>query len=100
MSGVNVEKIEELIKKNNLEVTNLKTDMMNLQGAIKDIVLCYAGKDIEFLFEPIISEVNNLQKLPKIFESYSNTLYNVEIAYKNQDLTSKLIINHINSKNN
>jgi len=98
MTGVNVDNIDILIKKNNLYLNSYNSNSRNLVSAINDLKSCYSGSSLEYLFSEPMNEIKNIETISGIIENYSNILLGVKISYQQQDQNLKTQINHMNSK--
>ncbi len=100
MTGINVEKLDNLIKKHNYLSDSFNKDINKLKNELISLNSCYSGKDLEFLFMWPVNEIRNLATIQKVIESYSNVLLSAKNGYQKQDLNIKSQIDHINSNFN
>lgn len=98
MTGVNVDNLDMLIKKNNLYLNSYNSNSRRLISTINDLNSCYSGSSLEYLFSEPMNEIKNIQTIPSIIENYSNILSGVKVSYQQQDLNLKTQVNHMNSK--
>lgn len=98
MMGVNVDKLDMLIKKNNSYLDSYNNNTRRLVDCINELNTCYNGSGLEYLFSEPKNQIKNIQFIPSIVENYSNILFNVKTSYQQQDLNLTTQINHINSK--
>lgn len=96
MIGVNLDAIDDLIKKNSLYLDSLNSSVDRLVKTINEFNNCYSGNSIEYLFSTPINEIRNIQKISGIMENYSNVLMEVKKSYQNQVSNIRSQINHIN----
>lgn len=98
MTGVNVDNLDMLIKKNKLYLNSYNSNSRRLVSAINDLNSCYSGSSLNYLFSEPMNEIKNIQTIPGIIENYSNILIGVKNSYQQQDLHIKTQVNHMNSK--
>ena len=98
MTGVNVDNLDMLIKKNNLYLDSYNSNSRRLVSAINDLSTCYSGSSLEYLFSEPMNELKNIQTIPSIMENYSNILSGVKMSYQQQDQNLKAQVSHMNSK--
>ena len=98
MTGVNVDNLDMLIKKNNLYLNSYNSNSRRLVSAINDLNSCYGGSSLEYLFSEPMNEIKNIQTISNVIENYSNILSGVKVSYQQQDLNLKTQVNHMNSK--
>ena len=98
MTGVNVDNLDMLIKKNNLYLNSYNSNSRILVSAINDLNSCYGGSSLEYLFSEPMNEIKNIQTISNVIENYSNILSGVKVSYQQQDLNLKTQVNHMNSK--
>lgn len=98
MIGINVEKLDMLVKKNNFYLDSFKESVKNMNNVLNNLSECYSGKSLSTIFDEIISEKTTLNNSCEIFKNYSDVLNNVKKAYSTQDQSVKTQISNINSK--
>lgn len=97
MIGVNLDAIDNLIKKNNNYLNSFNNDSKKLINFINDFNDCYKGNSVEYLFFMPIKEIKNIRTISKIIENYSNILLGAKNSYQKEDSNLKSQVNHINS---
>lgn len=97
MIGVNLDAIDNLIKKNNCYLNSFNNNSKKLINSMNDFSACYSGNSLEYLFHMPINEIKNIRTISKIIENYSNILVGVKKSYQKEDQNLKIQLNHINS---
>ena len=98
MIGINVENLDKLVKINNLNYDSLEDNISNLLSTLDELSECYVGKDINFIFSPLVEQDNNIKKIPAVVKSYSDVLSMVKISYQRQDANFQELLNHSSTK--
>ena len=98
MTGVNVDNLDMLVKKNNLYLNSYNSNSRRLISTINDLNFCYGGSSLEYLFKEPMNEIKNIQTISSVIENYSNILSRVKLSYQQQDQNLKTQVNRINSK--
>lgn len=98
MIGVNIDNLDNLIKKNNSYLESFNSNSNRLVDTINDLKSCYNGNSLEYLFSEPMNEIKNIQTISSIIENYSNVLSGVKLSYQQQDSNLKTQIDRINSK--
>lgn len=93
-SGINIENLNALIRKNNFYVDPIVKNKKALIGIINELNSSYDGKSLDYLFSNIFYEARNIENIPVVVESYSTVLYKIVKDYQNQDLNAKVQINN------
>lgn len=85
MLGINIDNIDKLIKLNNLNCDELQKSIKNMIIAINEFDECYSGRDIEHIFDSVVSQKSNLSEIIRIVSNYSTILTDVKTSYEMQD---------------
>ena len=97
MVGINVDALNTLINKNSFYLNSFDSNLNKLNGLIGDINSCYSGNSLEYLFNPLVLEIQNMKKISDIINGYTNVMSSVKYGYQQQSLNLKEKINHISS---
>lgn len=98
MNGVNIDKLDMLISKNNMYLNSYNSNSRRLISAINDLKSCYSGNSLQYLFSEPMNEVKNIKTISNVIENYSDILSGIKKSYQRQDQNLKAQINHMNSK--
>ena len=85
---INEENFDKLIKLNNLNLDDLEFVLKKIILSISSFDECYSGRDLQYIFETILYQRKNLNKISDIVSNYSTILSDVKLSYKNQDKKS------------
>ena len=93
MLGINIENLDNLIKKNNFNLDSLNGNLNALQRCLDALDTCYDGAGIHFAFDELLRQNRNIKKIPEVIQNYSDVLSNVKTSYLQQDTNFKSIFN-------
>lgn len=85
MIGIDLEKMDNLLKKNELYYQSIKEDSVELRASITELVDCYGGKTIDSIFFKALSQVNTIKNIDNYLNSYFTLLKSVKNSYILQD---------------
>lgn len=97
MMGVNVDGIDNLIKRSDLYLDSYNSNSAKLLSNLSDLQNCYSGNDLNFLFSEPISETENIKTISGILTNYSSVVSDVKVAYQAQDMNLRVQTNHVDS---
>ena len=100
MMGINISGLTSAINKNNMYYDAIDADAKKMVANLNDLKNLYSGNDLQFLFQDLVAQVNDVSLIPMIVKNYSDVLKDVETSYKAQDTNLKDQINHISTKTN
>ena len=99
MMGVNLYNIDSLVKKCQSYSLELSANLKKMSININALTKVYEGTGINHLFLPITQQLNSINSITGVIDSYSSTLMLVKASYQNQDLYLKTRTKNMVSKN-
>jgi len=97
MVGVNVDGIDNLIKRCDLYLDSYNGNSAKLLSNLSDLQNSYSGNDLNFLFSEPINEIENIKTISGILTNYSSVVGDVKVAYQAQDMNLRVQTNRIDS---
>ena len=98
MIGINIENLDNLIKKNNFNLDSLMLNLKKLQICLDELDSCYNGTSIHFAFDQLLRQKANMKKIPEVIQNYSDILSNVKTSYLQQDINFQNLFNRSNTQ--
>ena len=95
MSGVNVDGIESLIKRENLYLDSYNSNSTRLLSVLSELQRCYSGSDLDFLFSDLIDENDQFKIIEDVLGSYPKALDDVKKSYEAEDINLRIQVQQI-----
>lgn len=96
MIGVYNDELDKLIKLNILNEETLLNNIKQLLMTINELPICCVGKDLQFVYNELLSQRKEINKICKLVNNYTTILSEVRLSYKMQDENIKNILNRQN----
>lgn len=92
MIGVDIERLEMLIKKNDQYLESLKKNIDGMMDALENLSTSCNGSIYNTIINSTLSQADDINKIYSIINSYSETLNCVIFAYQksDQDISKQL----------
>lgn len=100
MMGIDIDKLNSAINRNNGYYDSINDDVKLMVTNINELNTLYSGSDLQFLFQDLVNQVEDVSTIPMIIKNYSELLNNVMVSYKAQDVNLKSQVNHMTSNTN
>ena len=94
--GINVDNLDDLIKKNNFNLESLSSNLKSFKLCLNELDNCYDGNSIHSVFFELLGQGDNLKKIEDVLQNYSEVLKAVKVNYQHQDEELQYLFNHIN----
>lgn len=99
MKGIIVNDFETIIKRNELNMNEVKKDINKINNCLASLNRNFYSDDLKTLFYKLESEINQLYNVRIKIEAYHTVMQKVVLSYKQQAQDLARSINHLSPDN-
>lgn len=98
MNGINISGLNGAINRINGYSELINKDVKNIMSTINELQNLYSGYDLQFLFQDVVSQNKDVNKISLVIDNYSKTLVDIKNIYFVKDTNIKNKMNYMASK--
>lgn len=94
---IKVDMLATRIYENNRYCNIISDQVKSILASINELNDFYSGKDLEYLFNKLYVQNNEMNKIPNIIDNYTNYLEDLKFDYTNKVLDNVSYLNKVSS---
>jgi len=94
---IKVDMLATKIYENNRYYNVISDQVKSILSCITELNDLYSGRELEYLFNKVLTQNTELNKIPNIVDNYSNYLEDLKFEYNNKVLDNVSYLNKMSS---